>query len=106
LSTMRHICSNIAVLYLGRLIESGPVAQILDHPRHPYTQALIAAVPHMGGTKRARVRLPGAVPNAADMPSGCRFHPRCAQAMTRCREDEPVLKPFAEAHPIACHLYD
>jgi peptide/nickel transport system ATP-binding protein len=107
LSTMRHICSKIAVMYLGRIVELGPVRQILDYPRHPYTQALVAAVPHMGaGMKRARVRLPGAVPNAADLPSGCRFHPRCIHAMVRCRESDPVLKPFAEAHPIACHLYD
>ena len=107
LSTMRHVCSRIAVMYLGRIVESGPVDHILDQPRHPYTQALIAAVPHMGSrAERARVRLPGAVPNAAEMPSGCPFHPRCAQAMARCRESEPVLKPRAEAHHVACHLYD
>ena len=107
LSTMRHVCSRIAVMYLGRIVESGPVDQILDDPCHPYTQALIAAVPHMGARgERARVRLPGAVPNAAEMPSGCPFHPRCAQAMARCRESEPVLKPLAEAHHVACHLYD
>ena len=106
LSTMRHVCSRIAVMYLGRIVESGPVDRILDQPRHPYTQALIAAVPHMGARgERARVRLPGAVPNAAEMPSGCPFHPRCAQAMTRCHESEPVLKPLAAAHHVACHLY-
>ena len=107
LSTMRHVCSEIAVMYLGRIVEQGPADAVLDAPRHPYAQALVAAVPLMGGRdKRTRVELSGAVPNAADIPPGCRFHPRCPKAMARCRDEEPALKPVANSHLAACHLYD
>jgi peptide/nickel transport system ATP-binding protein len=107
LSTMQHICSGIAVMYLGRIVEQGRADAILDSPRHPYAQALIAAVPVMGGRgKRKRVALEGAVPNAADIPQGCRFHPRCPKAFARCREAEPALKPIGTGHLVACHLYD
>jgi oligopeptide/dipeptide ABC transporter ATP-binding protein len=107
LSTMRHICSRIAVMYLGSIVEEGPAEAILSAPRHPYTQALIAAVPVLGGRgKRSRVVLSGALPNAANMPQGCRFHPRCPKAIATCRESEPEFKPVAEGHLTACHLYD
>jgi oligopeptide/dipeptide ABC transporter ATP-binding protein len=107
LSTMRHICSRIAVMYLGRIVEEGPADAILDAPRHPYTQALIAAVPVLGGRgKRPRVMLSGAPPDAANLPQGCRFHPRCPKAMTRCRESEPAHKPVGSGHIAACHLYE
>jgi peptide/nickel transport system ATP-binding protein len=107
LSTMRHICTEIAVMYLGRIIEKGRAESILDAPQHPYAQALVAAVPQMGArTKRHRTRLTGAVPNAADVPSGCRFHPRCPKAIARCRETEPELKPMPDGRLVACHLYD
>ena len=107
LSTMRHICSSIAVMYLGRIIEMGPADAILDAPHHPYAQALVASVPVMGGrTKRQRTRLVGAVPNAADIPTGCRFHPRCPKAMARCREKDPQLRAMPDGRLVACHLYD
>jgi peptide/nickel transport system ATP-binding protein len=107
LSTMRHVCSTVAVMYLGRIIEMGPADQVLDQPHHPYAQALVAAVPVMGGrTKRQRTPLTGALPNPMNLPTGCRFHPRCPKATARCLESEPVLKPVAAAHQVACHLYD
>ena len=107
LSTMRHVCSTVAVMYLGRIIEMGPADAVLDQPRHPYAQALVAAVPIMGGrAKRQRMQLTGALPNAMNLPTGCRFHPRCPKATSRCRESEPALKPVAPAHQVACHLYD
>jgi peptide/nickel transport system ATP-binding protein len=107
LSTMRHVCSTVAVMYLGRIIEMGPADEVLDQPHHPYAQALVAAVPVMGGrTARNRTQLGGAVPNPSDLPSGCRFHPRCPKAMARCRESEPALKPVGRAHQVACYLYD
>jgi oligopeptide/dipeptide ABC transporter ATP-binding protein len=106
LSTMRHICSHVAVMYLGRIIEKGPADAVLDTPHHPYAQALVSSVPRMGGAKRQRTRLTGAVPNAADIPSGCRFHPRCPKAMARCRETEPELRPVSDGRLVACHLYD
>jgi len=107
LSTMRHVCSTVAVMYLGRIIEMGPADQVLDQPHHPYAQALVAAVPVMGGRSvRNRTPLTGAVPNPSDLPTGCRFHPRCPKAMARCRESEPALKLVASGHQVACHLYD
>jgi oligopeptide/dipeptide ABC transporter ATP-binding protein len=107
LSTMRHVCSTVAVMYLGRIIEMGPADQVLDQPHHPYAQALVAAVPVMGGrAARSRTQLTGAVPNPSDLPTGCRFHPRCPKAMARCRESEPALKPVGRAHQVACYLYD
>jgi peptide/nickel transport system ATP-binding protein len=107
LSTMRHVCSTVAVMYLGRIIEMGPADQVLDQPHHPYAQALVAAVPVMGGRSvRSRTPLTGAVPDPSNLPTGCRFHPRCPKAMARCRESEPALKPVARGHQVACHLYD
>jgi peptide/nickel transport system ATP-binding protein len=107
LSTMRHVCSTVAVMYLGRIIEMGPADQVLDQPHHPYAQALVAAVPVMGGhSVRNRTPLTGAMPNPSDLPTGCRFHPRCPKAMARCRESEPALKRVASGHQVACHLYD
>jgi oligopeptide/dipeptide ABC transporter ATP-binding protein len=106
LSTMRHVCTTIAVMYLGRIIESGPADAVLDTPLHPYTQALVGAVPVMGG-RRARPpsKLLGALPDAIRLPRGCRFHPRCPQAMDVCRAHEPVLQPVAGGHDVACHLH-
>jgi len=107
LSTMRHICSEIAVMYLGRIVEMGPADAVLDSPAHPYAQALVAAMPVMGAqTKRKRVHLAGAAPDAADLPGGCRFHPRCPKAVARCQEREPALRPIGEGRLVACHLYD
>jgi oligopeptide/dipeptide ABC transporter ATP-binding protein len=107
LSTMRHVCSTVAVMYLGRIIEMGPADQVLDQPHHPYAQALVAAVPVMGGrSARDRAPLTGAVPNPSDLPTGCRFHPRCPKAMAGCRVSEPELKPVARGHQVACHLYN
>jgi len=103
LSTMRHVCSHVAIMYLGRIVEIGPAAQVLDAPRHPYARALMAAAPVMGARTRERVELGGAVPNPADMPSGCRFHPRCPQADATCRDVEPVLAPSADGRSVACH---
>ena len=104
LSTMRHICSRIAIMYLGRIVEIGPAAQILDDPRHPYAKALIAAAPVMRRGMRRRIHLEGAVPNPIDLPSGCRFHPRCSKAVDQCRTEDPRLLPTAPGREAACHL--
>jgi len=107
LSTMRHISTRIAVMYLGRIVEIGTASEILDRPQHPYTQALIAAVPVIGArTKRRRTRLAGAIPSATAIPSGCPFHPRCPQALSRCSTEVPLLKALNSAHSVSCHLYD
>jgi len=105
LSTMRHICTHVAIMYLGRIVEIGPARDVLDDPRHPYAQALMAAAPVMGGRRRTRIPLEGAVPNPIDLPKGCRFHPRCPQAMAVCREVDPSLDQAGPGRQVACHLY-
>ncbi len=105
LSTMRHVCSQVAIMYLGRIVEIGPANAVLRDPQHPYAQALMAAVPVMGARKRQRMQLSGAVPNPVDLPRGCRFHPRCPRAMDRCREAEPELKSLGQGREVACHLF-
>ncbi|MDQ8729136.1 ABC transporter ATP-binding protein [Bradyrhizobium sp. LHD-71] len=105
LSTMRHICSDVAIMYLGRIVEKGPAADVLDNPQHPYAQALMAAAPVMGARKRDRVELKGALPNAMNVPQGCRFHPRCPQRMAVCETDDPALRPTTAGRIVACHLY-
>jgi oligopeptide/dipeptide ABC transporter ATP-binding protein len=106
LSTMRHLCTTIAVMYLGRIIESGPADAVLDAPLHPYTQALVGAVPVMGGRRaRPQSNLLRSPPDAIRLPRGCRFHPRCPQAMDVCRAQEPASQPAADGHDVACHLH-
>jgi peptide/nickel transport system ATP-binding protein len=106
LSTMRHICNRVAIMYLGRIAEIGSTDQVLDHPQHPYAKALMAAAPVMGGRRRQRIQLEGSVPNPIDPPSGCRFHTRCPMAFDRCRKEEPVLRAAAAGSEVACHLFD
>lgn len=104
LSTMRHICTRIAIMYLGRIVEIGPTAQILGDPQHPYAQALIAAAPVMRRGARQRIHLEGAVPNPIDLPSGCRFNPRCSRVVDICRTQEPMLERVGSEREAACHL--
>src|SRR5262249_5452796 len=107
LSTMRHIANRIAVMYLGRIVEIGPTSDILERPQHPYTQALVAAVPLIGARgKRRRIRLNGSIPSAAAIPPGGPFHPRCRQPPPRGAADVPSLNPLAATRLVSCHLYD
>ena len=92
---MRHICTRIAIMYLGRIVEIGPTAQILDDPQHPYAQALIAAAPVMRRGARQRIHLEGAVPNPIDLPSGCRFNPRCSRAVASAARRSPCSSQSA-----------
>ena len=103
LSVLRHVAHRIAVMYLGRLAEIGPADTLLATPRHPYTQALVAAVPVPGET-RQRQPLAGEPPSAAQPPPGCAFHPRCPRAMPICLREIPAPRVVAN-HRVWCHLY-
>lgn len=102
LSVARYVSDRIAVMYLGRIVEEGPVETVIQEPKHPYAQLLVSAVPSLG--RAHRVRNTGELPNAAAIPTGCRFHPRCPIAVERCRIEEPVLRPIGRHHRVACHL--
>ena len=103
LGVLRHVSHRIAVMYLGRLAEVGPAESVVAAPKHPYAQALVAAVP-VPGIVRKRQILPGEPPSAANPPAGCAFHPRCPKAMPICRREAPAARP-ADGHRVWCHLY-
>ncbi|GGT16846.1 oligopeptide/dipeptide ABC transporter ATP-binding protein [Nonomuraea spiralis] len=91
LDIARHLATHVAVMYLGRIVEHGPAAEIFDSPRHPYTRTLLAAVPVPDPTRRQLIAVPGEVPSAVHPPPGCAFHPRCPHVADACRDEVPLL---------------
>jgi oligopeptide/dipeptide ABC transporter ATP-binding protein len=108
LSVVRDVSHTIAVMYLGRLVESGPADELYSNPRHPYTRALLSAIPRIDPSRRAsrnRIILTGDQPSPISLPSGCRFHPRCPKVMDICRREDPPTVQAANGYTVACHLH-
>jgi len=107
LALAKHFCDRIAIMYLGKIMEMGTTEQVIDTPLHPYTKALIAAVPVPDpSARRVEVVIKGEIPSAINPPSGCRFHTRCPEFLgEKCRTEEPELLEMEKGHFVACHLY-
>jgi peptide/nickel transport system ATP-binding protein len=107
LAIVEHMTHRVAVMYLGKIVELGHKCQIFTAPRHPYTQALLSAVPvPEPGAARTRIILKGDIPSPIDRPAGCHFHTRCPRAFDRCRSEEPALRSTPDGLSVACHLAD
>ena len=107
IAVVSYLAHQVAVMYLGRIVERGPVGDVLNNSQHPYTRALLTAVPLLDGAqKRPVIRLEGDIPSPVKPPSGCHFHPRCPHAMDVCKQTYPKLTQITDAHVTHCHLYD
>jgi peptide/nickel transport system ATP-binding protein len=107
LAIVEHMTHRVAVMYLGKIVELAPKERIFAAPKHPYTEALLSAVPMPEpGAARRRIILKGDVPSPINPPRGCRFHTRCPYAFDRCREEEPELRSMQDGRLVACHLHD
>ncbi|MFZ5634771.1 MAG: ABC transporter ATP-binding protein [Bacillota bacterium] len=105
MSVIKHISDRVGVMYLGKMVEMAPKNLLFANPRHPYTQALLSAIPVPSpGAKKDRIILEGDVPNPINPPPGCRFNTRCRYVMDRCRQEEPLLREREGGHWVACHL--
>ncbi|MFU1479230.1 ABC transporter ATP-binding protein [Roseovarius sp. C7] len=106
LSVVAHTCDHVAVMYLGRLVETAPTRQIFAAPRHPYTRALFSAIPSLDPDTRDRAqKLEGEIPSPTNQPTGCKFHTRCPHVIDRCRSEEPALEQPGDGHEVACHRW-
>jgi peptide/nickel transport system ATP-binding protein len=103
LSVVEHISTRVAVMYLGTVCELAPVDELFDTPRHPYTKALLSAIPRLGETKPKHIKLKGEVVTPINLPSGCVFHRRCHDANERCTREVPALRRLDSGAYVACH---
>ncbi len=106
LSVVAHTCDHVAVMYLGRLVETAPTRQLFEAPRHPYTKALFSAIPSLDPDDRGKAqKLEGEIPSPTNQPTGCKFHTRCPNCIEVCKTTEPVLESDASGHDVACHRW-
>jgi peptide/nickel transport system ATP-binding protein len=106
LAVIRHMSDRVAVMYLGEIVEMADVNDLFDHPLHPYTQALLQAIPASSPRQRSnKPSLTGDLPSPTAPPSGCRFHPRCPHARARCSDEQPVSETLENGHRVACHFW-
>jgi peptide/nickel transport system ATP-binding protein len=107
LGVVAEMATDVAVMYLGRVVEQGPVDAIFHAPRHPYTRALLRSIPRIRSRSRERLTpIAGSVPHPYDRPTGCPFHPRCTDFMAgTCDRQEPTLRPVGDQHAVSCFLY-
>lgn len=105
MNVIRQIADRVAIMYLGKIVEIGTTDQVFKFPQHPYTRALLSAVPSFD-KKDGKIILKGDLPSPTDLPTGCKFHTRCQYCMEKCKEEEPELKTFYEQHQVACFLND
>ncbi len=106
LSVVAHICDHVAVMYLGRLVETAPTQELFANPRHPYTKALLSAIPSLDPDNRGKVqKLEGEIPSPTNPPPGCKFHTRCRYVVDICRREEPKLNNLGFEHDVACHRW-
>jgi len=106
LSVVAHVCDHVAVMYLGRLVETAPTRTLFSSPRHPYTRALLSAIPSLDPDDRGKAeKLEGEIPSPTNPPPGCKFQTRCPFAIDRCRIEEPVLESADVEHNVACHRW-
>ena len=108
LGVIAEMATDVAVMYLGRVVEQAPVDEIFHAPRHPYTKALLRSIPSIRTSSRERLTpIAGSVPHPYDRPSGCPFHPRCADFMAgTCDRRAPSLRPVSDQHAVSCFLYE
>ena len=105
LSVVAHICDHVAVMYLGTLVESAPTRKLFENPSHPYTKALLSAIPSLDPDDSGKAqKLEGEIPSPVNPPPGCRFHTRCPLAENRCRKEVPLWRELSEGHSVACHF--
>ncbi|MFC1979648.1 ABC transporter ATP-binding protein [Chloroflexota bacterium] len=105
LSVIRQVSHRVAVMYLGRIVELAYNDEMFQNALHPYTEALLSAVPDVRQKKKKKILLPGTVPSPLNPPPGCHFHPRCHRVLPVCNQEEPILKDVGGGHLVACHLY-
>ena len=106
LSVVAHVCDHVAVMYLGRLVETAPTRTLFSNPRHPYTKALLSAIPSLDPDDRGKAqKLEGEIPSPTNPPPGCKFQTRCPKAIELCRIEEPVFEVAGPEHKVACHRW-